>query len=296
MKLIERKDIDTEKWNDRISRDPIQNIFSYTWYLDAVAENWCALVDDADYSTILPIAYTKKIGVERMYQAPFTREYDIFGNGFSWEDALQLLSERFKGIDFRIEDGNLLPNAEERNHQLIPLNAATEGLFRTNCRRLIKKADKNYNYKEAENPSVLLDLFKKHVAHKIDSINDNDLVVLEKLMNSATANNQGKLYLAYDVNNVPVSGAFILIDTKKITYLKGAASESAKKNGAMFGMINYIIQTYSNSHEILDFGGSDIESVATFYKKFGAINRKYYHYTIDKTPFWFKLLKKLKTN
>ena len=93
MEFIERKNIDLEKWNRRIQAAEVENIFCYSWYLDAVAENWGALVSDENYSTILPVPYTIKLGIKKFYQAPFTREYDIFGTDFTWNEAFSFLSK-----------------------------------------------------------------------------------------------------------------------------------------------------------------------------------------------------------
>jgi hypothetical protein len=34
MKLVERKYIDIQKWNDAISNSEVENVFMYAWYLD----------------------------------------------------------------------------------------------------------------------------------------------------------------------------------------------------------------------------------------------------------------------
>jgi len=87
MELINRKDIDIKKWDDAIENSAIENIFMYSWYLDSVCKNWSALVTK-NYSTILPVPFSKKVGVKQFIQAPFTREYDILGNEFSWKEAV----------------------------------------------------------------------------------------------------------------------------------------------------------------------------------------------------------------
>ena len=63
-----------------------------------------------------------------------------------------------------------------------------------------------------------------------------------------------------------------------INYLKGVLTEEGKKNGAMYAMFDYIIKSNAQTGKVFDFGGSDIEGVATFYKKFGAYDNSYYSY------------------
>jgi len=91
-----------------------------------------------------------------------------------------------------------------------------------------------------------------------------------------------------------VGAGFFLLDKKRITYLKGAATEEAKKDGAMFGLMNFAFEKYEGDFDIFDFGGSDVENVANFYKKFGAEDRTYYNYTINNLPKWFRAIKKIR--
>jgi len=58
---IQRKDIDTEKWNGVIAESPSETIYPYSWYLDAVSENWSAFVVD-DYRFVMPLVWKKKAG------------------------------------------------------------------------------------------------------------------------------------------------------------------------------------------------------------------------------------------
>jgi hypothetical protein len=290
MKWVSSDHIDKKKWDERIRRSSTENIFCYSWYLDAVAASWGAYID-GDYESIVPIPYIQKLGVKQLYQPAFTRELDIFGNTFNWQMILNKLSEDFKGISFRNRSSELPMEYEERKHQLI--NLQEEIKYRTNAKRLIKKAQ-HFLYESGNSPKKLINLFKGTAWSKIDSISESDLNNLENLMNSALERNQGELLEVYD-NGVLIGAGFFLIDKKRITYLKGASTDEGKKAGAMFGLMNQVIVKYQKAgFETFDFGGSDVENVANFYKKFGAVDRTYYNYKLDNLPKWFKALKKLK--
>ncbi|MBK9191238.1 MAG: GNAT family N-acetyltransferase [Crocinitomicaceae bacterium] len=94
--------------------------------------------------------------------------------------------------------------------------------------------------------------------------------------------------------NKVVAGGFFMFDKNRVTYLKGASTEEAKKEGAMYFMIDYALRKYAADFTTFDFGGSDIDKVAEFYHKFGAEDRVYFDYKMDDLPFWFKALKKIK--
>lgn len=293
MKLISRENIDTKKWDERIKTSTIENIFQYSWYLDQCAENWSAIVE-GDYETILPIPFTKKLGIKRFYQAPFTREYEIIGDGYSWQNALELIKNEFAHLSFRTSTSAILKTETNRLHQYLYMTGDFEKDFKTNAKRLIKKGQKNYQFVQGDEPALLIELFETHVAHKIDSIKSNDLKTLSSLMKTAINRGQGELIFARDSEENIIAGGFFLKDKKRITYLKGASEENAKKTGVMYALFDFAFQRFAQNFNTFDFGGSDIENVATFYRKFGASDRNYYHYELDQTPIWFKTLKKLK--
>lgn len=291
MKLIERKNIDVKKWDKAISESDSENIFMYSWYLDSVCSNWAGLVTD-NYKTILPIPFTKKLGVKQMIQAPFTREYDIIGTEFGWTEVLGFLAADFKSIHFRNGETGIIKSEKKRTHQLLNLEGDFQKSYSTNAKRILKKSN-IFSIESGTSPAVLLDLFRKNVAHKVDTISKQDLVVLEKLMVSAISLKRGELLLVKEKEEV-VGAGFFLFDKTRVTYLKGASTDAAKKSGAMYFLLDYAMNQYKTKFTLFDFGGSDIENVAEFYHKFGAHDRTYYDYSIDDLPFWFKTLKKLK--
>ncbi len=292
MQFVESKDIDRKIWDSKISKSSHENIFQYSWYLDSVCENWGAVINQ-DYTTIVPIAFSKKIGVKQIIQAPFTREYDIIGDDFNWEEVIKYLSSEFKGIHFRNRLSNLFENGQRRVHQYILLNQEYQDKFRTNAKRLIKKSNKTFSYEVDNNIDVLIELFKNTAFQKIDSISDADVLKLSQLMKVASESGFGEMISIKEADTT-VGAAFFLKDKTRITLLKSACLNDAKKQGAMFGLINFALAKYQEDYKIFDFGGSNVESVANFYNKFGSEEREYFDYSIDNLPFWFKTLKKIK--
>lgn len=291
MKFIHRQDIDTKKWDQRISESNIENVFQYSWYLDAVCPGWGALITSG-YETILPVAHTTRLGVRRMIQANFTREYTIVGNEFNWDKALQFLRPEFKTLHFRCGDQLEISTVKSRLHQWISLKTDFEKNYSNNAKRILKKAT-NFDLKPSEKPELLLDLFKEHVAHKIETLNSKDLKHLAQLMRNSLEKKQGELFLVYSQNEL-VAGGFFLLDKSRITYLKGASSEKAKKDGSMYFLIDQVMKHYKQDYSTFDFGGSDVDNVAEFYHKFGADDRIYYDYNVGEVPRWYGALKKLK--
>jgi Acetyltransferase (GNAT) domain len=291
MKYVSRNDINIEKWNACIANSTVENIFCYSWYLDAVSKNWAAFIY-GDYETVVPIPFTNKIGVKSMYQPAFTREIDIFGKDFHWDDLLLKLEPIVKSVHFRNRQSDIIAGPGKRNYQYLDLSGSI--VYKTNAKRLVKKASQMFDYSASTQVTFLIKLFKETAFQKIDTITADDVIKLEELMMTTIDNKKGEL-LMVTKNGEDVAAGFFLKDKERVTYLKGAAFNEDKKQGAMFGLMDHAIQKYSDQgYKTFDFGGSDIENVATFYKKFGAIDCVYFDYIIDNLPFWYKTLKKLR--
>ena len=76
-------------------------------------------------------------------------------------------------------------------------------------------------------------------------------------------------------NGVLISCVLLLDDMKRVTYLVPVHNNLSKKNGAMTLLITTIIRKFQNSDYILDFEGSMVNGVASFYKSFGAEKEVY---------------------
>ncbi len=292
-KFIESKNIDKKKWDAKIEAYPLDNIFMYSWYLDAVSDYWGAYADE-EYETIFPVTFTKKLKIKQFTQALFTREYDIIGEGFNFEDVYEYLDQNFSLIQFRNRNENFLKLCTERKHQWIDLTKDFISNYSENAKRLIKKSDQNFQYKISEEIDSLFEIIQTFVAPKLKEMNSANLNKLKKLMLAAIKNKKGFVCETLNEKNEVVAAGFFMLDKKRITYLKGGFDETYKKSGPMYGLMNYIFVTYKHKYEVFDFGGSDVENVRNFNLKLGASDRIYYNFEENNLPKWFELAKKIK--
>ena len=270
-----------------------ENVFMYSWYLDAVSNNWGAVMDN-EYKNVFPVTYTSKLGVKQFHQAMFTRHFDLIGDKLSMDKVLKLLGEEFKLVQFRSEvNFEGIQEREKRLFQSVNLKEDYESRYSKNAKRLIKKSSKAYTYVRVNCVDELISLVKTNVAHKIKEFTPENIEKLKTLMINGFENNKGETLAVLEAGEIVAAG-FFLQDKSRVTYLKGASNQSAKKNGAMYGLMDFAFDLYKEDFSIFDFGGSNIANVALFYKKFGAVDNSYYNYTINDLPLWFNLLKKLK--
>jgi len=295
IQFIERKDIDLIKYNNLVRTSKNVSIYCFDWYLDATSDNWGILVL-GNYKAVLPIPYTVKYGLKILYQPFFTRELTLFteevNKKYKLDSFMNVLPKTFKKADFNFPKNEKTNNFQvlETQHQELMLNEPYESTYSNyskNTKRLIKKALKqDLQINSTDNISAFISFFRTHTGSQVNYTTKH-YANLDKLMHTAVKNKSGLLYEVTFQKKVIAYG-FYLIQNHRITYLKGSVTDQGKKMGAMFLLMNKVIEENSNQEITLDFGGSKIESIATFYTKFGAKDRTYFSYSKNQLPWIVK--------
>lgn len=246
-----------------------------------------------EYESGFPVTKVTKFGVVQIIQPIFTREFKVVGAPVPFEEVLSQLQSLAKKVDLRLESRHAELEPLERFHQKLPFEVDVSNGYSTNAKRLIKKANSKFEFKMISDLSTFFKLIEDTLVPKIKEFSPENIAKLKSLMIKAQALQKADCIAVHENGNV-VGAGFFFKHQSTITYLKGAATEQAKKNGAMFGLVDYAIRQYESGFSDLDFGGSNIKNVGDFYRKFGAIDRVYYHYELNNLPFWYRWAKKIK--
>lgn len=287
MKLIERADLNVKKWNALAGSDVEASFFSYAWYLDAVAENWCVCVDDA-YSKGIALPYSKRMGVEILYVPIFSRQMHAFGK---LTDAdLAVIQKRFKVREIAMSQP-VFENVSERIHQQIV--DFENRKVSSQAKRSLKKA-KNSKVELTRNQRFesVFTAIKNALEGKFSGVDSQRLSRLEQLFKNAE--NAGFLKV-FEVSDGEEKGGIVcLIDDKQVLYLKGACPENLKRNGGMYLALNAAIELAQKRQSVFDFGGSNVEGVKRFNSNLGGTDKTYYFHESNEGPFWFEWARKIK--
>ena len=95
MKIVERKNIDTEKWDSLVEKTKGAGFYSYSWYMDAVAENWSVLVNH-DYSEGIALPYTTRLGVDKLYAPIFVSYVEFLGSQLKVKSYEEIIRNSFQ--------------------------------------------------------------------------------------------------------------------------------------------------------------------------------------------------------
>jgi hypothetical protein len=290
--LINRKDVNLNKWNALVQSDVHATIFNYSHYIDSLAENWYLYTDEV-YSFGIIIPSKTKLNQKIVYTPFFYRYSDLVGNAanFDEKEFIYCIKSNFDSTNLSLSFQLNEIEGKKRTFQIIE-NEKLKSL----AKRQLKKIS-NYSIELAINneifPQVTTLIFDE-LSQKIPLYQQSENKALFlRLIKDLKDNNQ-LVVLSAHVNGKLVGGVIGMNDSKRLTYLKGACTSELKDEGLMYLLINKLI-SHSQEHQLLfDFGGSSNENVRFFNTRFNGIDQSYYVYCWENGPFWFKTLKNLK--
>ena len=296
---LTRDEIDIAKWDACIARSVNGMVYGYSWYLDIVCESWSALVDD-DYLTVFPLPHNIKYGINYIYQPFFTQQLGLFSteviNQNMVNEFVNAIPKSFKYIAINLNtfikvDHPTAHITQKVTHHLdlIEPYSVISGRYSTNTKRNISRAvANNISVIKGLNPIQLIELKEQNNTAKLEA---KHFATLKKLISQSIANGIGELYGAYDSRNELCAGALFIKTNGKAIYLLASSTPEGKTQRAMFSLVDFFISQNSESNLVLDFEGSNIESVARFYAGFAASACKYNHMEINRLPWFLKIFK-----
>lgn len=292
MEWIENNVLDKKYWDKLV----LQNkglIFNYSWYLDALTENWGVLYFDSNQKKGIAIPYTQKIGQKIVVPPFFFRASSWIGNvtDNDKKSVLNFIQEKFQGDSFVYEEQ---ASSSSLFYQAIQANKNHQADYHKLAKRMLKKANENnITFGNHFDKSYFIQLVQQEIGKKVAMWNTNAVDGFSKLIDSLI---QHKCFYFIEIlhNNVGVGGLIIMQTEGVYTYLKGVCTPEAKKMGGMYGAMDKAINFAMQNNAKFDFGGSRVDGVANFNRKLGGIDQFYSQIEWNKHPIWFNTLKKFR--
>jgi len=285
LRVVERNDIDIAQWNQLVASTKEASFFSYVWYLDAVAENWCILIDE-DYSSGIALPYSVRLGIKTLYTPIFVRYLEVLGENVDLSMIQSEILQHFKHLNFSTKQ-KIFQISTELVFQVIENKESRR--IGSQAKRMFKKAEKNeLVVTTSTDYSLVHKIILAELTNKHQGLNDTSLKYLEQLFKNAEQKGVLQVYQLKENG-----GVVCLRNEQQTLYLKGAVEESIKKNGGMYSLINQSVIDSLNQGCLFDFGGSNAKGVQQFNHNLGGKNVIYYYYQTNKYPWWFKIAKSL---
>lgn len=293
--------VDKKKWDDCVDKATNGLIYAYAFYLDAMSKNWDALVLN-DYEAVMPLTWNKKYGIKYLYQPPFTACLGVFGKNITAETLGYFLTEipkKFSYWDICLNHGNFFTLLEfslyERMNYVLPLNDSYEklyNLFRDNVKRNVKKSEQlGLSINKNIPVSGVISLVKEQ-AKKFSDLDSNDYNRFENLYNFLYRKEKATNYTVHTKEGRLIAAAVFFFSHNRAYYIMVGNHLDGKTLGASHALINSFIKDHAGKNLLLDFEGSDIQSLAFFYSSFGAREEKYSAVRLNRLPVPIRWLKK----
>ncbi len=285
IQFLTHKEIDKKKWDKAIDQSTNKLVYAYSWYLDIVSPNWNALIQN-NYETVMPLTGNKKYGIEYLYPPYFAQQLGVFSiKELSKElvqEMLESIPEKYKFIETNLNTQNTfnLGGYKIKNNCNIELTLNSDysllhKKYSEDTKRNIKKSGKHsLEIKKNVSPEKLIHLFRKNIGKKINNLTDKNYKVLLELITRCIDKKYAEAWGAFSENKL-CAGVVWLSKGNRSIFLFSATNEVAKKNGAMFYLIDTFIKENATKNSILDFEGSNLPGLARFYKGFGSSEKVY---------------------
>jgi len=297
---LPQANIDKQKWDHCIDNAGNGLIYAYSFYLDAMSKNWDALILD-DYEIVMPLTWNKKYTIHYLYQPFFCAQLGIFGNNISSKIVkvfFENIPSKFKYWDFYLNKDNLFsllsfPMYERSNYVLL-LQNTYENLaanFAQSHVRNIKRALKQGNMVKKNIPITDVISLAQVQTKKFSPITEKDYNNFSKLFEILKKKKMAVTYGVYSSNNQLTASCAYVFSHNRAYYILVGNHPDGRTSGASHLMIDHFIKEHAGENLLLDFEGSNISSLAFFYKSFGSSLEKYPGIKMNKLPAIAKLFR-----
>ncbi len=298
IKYFTNKEIDKKKWDDCIANAANSLIYAYSFYLDAMAKNWDAMVLN-DYEAVMPLTWNKKYGIRYLYQPPFTQQLGIFSKepiaGKTEQAFLEIIKTRFQFAEIFINIKNIYPKVKSIANFMLALNVPYQNIYsgyKNDLVKNIKHAEKfSLAYTTSENYIEAIDIYIREYALRTPHVKESDYKAFKKLCGILLEKNRLLVRKVVSEKKELLAIAIFLNDERRLYNILSTVLPAGRTTEANHFLFDELIKEFTGKIELLDFEGSDIEGIAAFYKKFGAINHPYYFLRYNNLPWPFKYLK-----
>ena len=246
---------------------------------------WNALVF-GNYEAGMAVPIKRKLGLSMAYQPAFTQKLIWIGQ-MPDDEGLELISDLIRSHygDLRINtELNLAGlNQRSRTNLILDLNKDYESLtaaYSKDLRKNLRKVEvQGLQLVEESNAQNAISLYRQAYGSLNPHLQDSDYERFNHYIEKIIPLNRA---LAYSVessqSDQPLASIVLLSSHGRLHYVLGAPSTEGRKLNGLSYAIDQVIKQNALSPTILDFEGSSIESVARYYRSFGAIAEEFFEY------------------
>lgn len=302
IRFLKRNQINDDEWNKAIEVSINRNIYSYSWYLDAVSPGWCALVD-GDYKDIMPLPIRSKYLIDYAFMPPYCQQFGVFSQSTVEAETvgcfLNAIPKHVRYVDLNLNAQNphtpMGLKSEARLNLVLKLGRGMNQVrerFSTNHKRNIRKfQDSGLMIDRQGDPDEIVRLFELGRAKSLGQYPDSDHTIFRRLFTAVQEHAHVVTLIARNADDQAVGGAVFFEALGGSYFIFSGVSKEGREFSVMHGLVDCYLNEKSADISFLDFEGSNSPELARFYSGFGADESVYLHIVMNRLPFPFSFLK-----
>ena len=298
IQYIERSQLDVTKWDACMDTSPNGLIYGYSFYLDAMAKHWDALVL-GDYEAIMPLTWNRKWGFKYLYQPPFTQQLGIFSRQqitpSRIKDFVKKLEFHFRFGEIFLNHSNAYPMFSSCPNFIVSLSSGYSQVYsnyRSDALKNLRRSLKfGLTYRKDVDVATALTAYRTEYGKKIFHLKMEDFHRFEKLCDVAAGNSELIVRGVAGGENDLLAVSVLLQKRNRLYFIQSTTFAEGRKAEANYYLVDQIVQEFAGADFLLDFEGSSIPGIAHFYRNFGSINQPYFFYRFNHLPFMIRWMK-----
>ncbi|MCC6761321.1 MAG: hypothetical protein IT252_08895 [Chitinophagaceae bacterium] len=304
IQFLKHADIDFAKWDYCIHSASNGLVYALSGYLHCICPQWDALVM-GDYEAVMPLPQKKKWGIAYLYQPWGLAQGGIFSRHLLTAEIeaafYNAATQHFKYGTFDGNETHGLRNTPKtkitwRNNFVLPLSRPYETLYNQYDKDAQKNIRRANRYQQFVCNSVTVEEVAALYTAQYGQL--NPLAHTAQMQRMIAAGNwllaQGFGFVQAvrdaNTNSLLCAGLFGFYRSR-IYYILGAPTTDGRNQQSVYLMLDSVIAAYATKASLFDFEGSDIPNVASFYSKFGSINKPYPCVHFNRLPWPINKLK-----
>ena len=280
MNLANEHPIIRRKYEQLVALQSQTSFFDQIWVQDLLHANWQYLLDDQQ-EPIARIPIARKYGLKAYLQPLFIRSLRLYADA-PVEELSVLKSKLFLHLNFELPT-QFAPSQSYGKYQLLAWQdgiAQIRSRYSENIKRNLKKTKElnmqPISYKQFQT------FFIAQKGENLGNLNSSAWSRLDSLFAVAQQKEQAFCVGAWKDDKLLAVGLFFRYK-EQLYFMKGTLNEQGKRQSALVFLIDAVLDQFAIECKTLDFVGSNQESIAAFYKKFGATDH-YYHIVKGRIP------------
>jgi hypothetical protein len=259
-----------------VASDARFGFFAQVWVQDCLHHQW-QYVLNAEEQLLLRIPVVKKWGLSAYLQPLFIRSLDITGSNHKADLAALLVflkKQNFLHLNISLPQGSQFPLATGKFQVLQlgkPIDELRQG-YSENVKRSLKKAKKLTLFTISF--TAFHSFFTEQKGENLGNLNAAAWLRLRTLFANAHEKEQAFCVGVLSNTELLAVGLFFKFQ-QELYFMKGTLNAQGKEKGALVFLIDGVIEKHIDECTSLDFIGSNQESIAAFYRKFGAKDQNY---------------------